>query len=334
MYIPTGKLPSGILEKMLRAYSSSDERVVVGSAIGEDATAIDMGDRYLLAKTDPITFVAEDIGTYTININANDIATMGGKPRWFLVTILLPERCTTTELVEEIFKQLSDACKRIGVSLCGGHTEITIGIDRPVVIGMMLGEVEKGSLITTAGAEVGDDIILTKGIAIEATSIIGRKKGEELSKIFGEEFAARCKGFVEEPGISVLKDAEIARNNGEIHSMHDPTEGGIAAGLFEVAKAAGVGLIVEEDRISVFKECKILCQHYGLNPFGLIASGALLITLNPENTGRVIKALKNEGISAVKIGKVVSKDKGIKVKRGEKIAELPGFNRDEITKIL
>jgi hydrogenase maturation factor len=333
MNIPVGKLPLDLLEKLLKAYTSPDKRVIVGPLIGEDATAIDMGEGYLLVKTDPITFVAEDIGTYTININANDIATMGGKPKWFLATILLPEKSTTPQLVENIFQQLSFACKKIGVSLCGGHTEITVGIDRPIIIGIMLGEVEKDSLITTAGARVGDDILLTKAIAIEATSIIAREKTEELKSVFGEEFVNRCKGFIENPGISVLKDANIARKSGTIHSMHDPTEGGLATGLFELAKAADTGLIIDKEGIPILPECETLCRHYDLNPLGLIASGTLLITVDPKDTKKVLEGLKDEGIPATKIGRILPKEEGLKMKKKGQIVELPSFERDEITKI-
>jgi hydrogenase maturation factor len=276
MSLPIGKLPTYILARMLKAYTSFDERIKVGPAIGEDAAAIDVGDRYLLLKTDPITFIAEDIGTYTVRINANDIATMGGKPMWLLTSILLPENHTTNEVVEEVFRQLSVACKEIGVSLCGGHTEITPGIDRVIVVGAMIGEVNKDGLITTGGARAGDDIILTKAIAIEGTSVIARRKETDLVAAFGPQFVQQCRGFVEHPGISILRDAEIAVRNGDIHSMHDPTEGGLATGLYEVARAAHLGLIVEEECIPVYPECKTLCMHYGLDPLGLIASGSSL----------------------------------------------------------
>src|SRR5512134_389248 len=180
MPLPPGKLPVEILDRLIRAYTSSIHGVAVGASIGEDAAAIDIGEKYLLAKTDPITFVAEDIGTYAIHVNANDIAAMGGKPLWFLATVLLPEKGTTPELVETIFRQLAAACGKIDVAFCGGHTEVTVGIDRPIVIGTMLGEVEKDRLVTTAGARAGDDILLTKAIAIEGASILAREKGREL----------------------------------------------------------------------------------------------------------------------------------------------------------
>lgn len=333
MILPVGKLPTNILARMLKAYTSFDERVKVGPAIGEDAAAIDMGDRYLLLKTDPITFVAEDIGTYTVRINANDIATMGGKPMWLLTSILLPENHTTNEVVEEVFRQLSLACKEIGISLCGGHTEITPGIDRVIVVGAMIGEVRKDCLITTGGARMGDDILLTKALAVEGTSVIARRKGKELEAAFGPAFVQQCRGFIERPGISILKDAEIAGRYGDIHSMHDPTEGGLATGLYEVARAADMGLIVEEECIPVYPECQTLCMHYGLDPLGLIASGSLLIAVNPRDTDKVVEALNSNGVRATKIGKIMPKEHGLKIKRGKEVSELPVFDRDEITKI-
>jgi hydrogenase maturation factor len=329
-----GKLPINILDRLLKKYTSSDTSVVVGPSIGIDAAVIRFGESYLIAKTDPITFVARDIGFYAININANDIAVMGGKPKWFLATILLPEDGATNRMAEDIFSQLSRACRGIGVALCGGHTEITFGIDRPIVIGQMLGEVKKDKLITAAGARLGDDIILTKGIAIEATSIIAREMGKALKRRFTDGFIKRCIGFTKKPGISVLKDADTAIIKGDIHAMHDPTEGGLATGLHELATASNVGAVVDKDAITILPECKRLCDYFGLDPLGLIASGALIITLDPKHSGRVLRGLDKEGIKASVIGKVVSKKNGIKLLEDGKKRVLKPFDRDEITKII
>ena len=335
MFLPPGKLPAPILDRLIKAYTIPDERVVVGPSIGEDATALDVGDVYLLLKTDPITFVSDDIGLYAVNINANDIATMGGRPRWFLATLLLPEKGTTEGLAEGIFSQISKACRSIGVSFCGGHTEITIGLDRPIVIGMMIGEVRKDRLVRTGGARVGDDILLTKGIAIEGTSIIAREKEEELKGAFPQGFIEGCKGLTERPGISVLRDAEIAVESGKVHSMHDPTEGGVSSGLAEMAAAAEVGVFIEEEKIPILPECRTLCERYGLNPLGLIASGTLLLTVDPMDREKIIRALEMEGIPCACIGKVVGREEGLKIRTGRgEITDLPLFERDELTKIL
>ncbi|MCD5401023.1 AIR synthase family protein, partial [candidate division NPL-UPA2 bacterium] len=272
--LPVGKLPLELLEKFIEKYGGKDERVVVGPQIGEDATVIDFGEKYLVAKTDPITFVAEDLGYYVIQINANDIATMGARPKWFLATLLLPENKTTEELVEDTFSQVSRACRELDISLCGGHTEITYGLDRPLIVGQMLGEVEKDKLIRSSGARVGDDILLTKGIAIEGTSVIAREKGEELEEKFGKEFLQRIRNYLHEPGISVVKEALLAVESGEVHAIHDPTEGGLATGLYELSKASKIGMIIYEDKIPVLPECRRLCERFGLNPLGLMASGA------------------------------------------------------------
>lgn len=331
--LPLGKLRLEHLQKLLQTYTSTDERVVIGSKVGEDAAVIDFGDTYLVAKTDPITFVADDIGWYTIVVNANDIATRGATPKWFLATILLPENRTTEETVETIFAQLSEACCRYRITFCGGHTEVTYGIDRPIVIGQMLGEVAKDKLITTSGAQVGDNIILTKGIAVEATSIIARVKGEELCAKYSADFLQTCRQFIHTPGISVVEDALSAVQFGQVHAMHDPTEGGLATGLHELAEAAGVGLHIDYNSISIFSETDQLCQEYQLDPLGIIASGALVLTAPPQESQRILDGLIGKGIQASVIGRIVPSQEGRKFYRGDQWNILPIYEQDEITKI-
>jgi hydrogenase expression/formation protein HypE len=330
---PVGKLHSDYLKELLQRYCPVDESVIVGPKIGEDAAVIDLGDRYLVATTDPITFATDEIGWYSVHINANDIATMGAKPRWFLATILLPERGTAEALVESIFAQISSACRNLRISLCGGHTEITSGIDRPIVVGQMLGEVEKSRLVTSSGARVGDDIIVTKGIAIEATSLTARERADVLRKTFSEEFLDKCRKFLHEPGISVLRDAEIATQTSHVHAMHDPTEGGLAVGLYELCEAADVGMLIKRERIPVFPETVQLCDHFHLDPLGSIASGALLICLSQKDTENVVEALQGESIRASVIGTVKEREFGVKMEKRGVIQDLPKFERDEITKI-
>ena len=330
---PIGKLQSDYLKELLQKYCPIDESVLIGPKIGEDAAVIDMGDRYLVATTDPITFATDEIGWYSVHINANDIATMGAKPRWFLATILLPEKSASEETVESIFSQLSSACQKLEVSWCGGHTEITSGIDRPIIIGQMLGEVEKSRLVTSSGAQVGNDIILTKGIAIEATSLIVRERADVLRKTCSQEFLDRCRKFLHKPGINIVRDAEIATQAAHIHAMHDPTEGGLAMGLYELCEAADVGMLIKRECIPIFPETMQLCEHFHLDPLGSIASGALLICLSQKDTENVVEALQIEGIQATVIGKVKERDFGVKIEDEGKIRGLPKFERDEITKM-
>ncbi|NOY61356.1 MAG: hydrogenase expression/formation protein, partial [Calditrichaeota bacterium] len=277
-----GKLDPDFLEKLIRSHTSTDNRIIVGSKIGEDATVIDMGKNVLIAKTDPITFVTDQIGYYAVQVNANDIACMGGDPKWFLATILLPVQSGENE-IKAIFEQISAACKNEGIAFCGGHTEVTLGLDRPIVIGQMLGEAEKANVVLKSNAGESDHIILAKEIPIEGTAIIAREKESELKKIYPQDFIHRCQKFLFEPGIGVRKAAKIAMNTARVHAMHDPTEGGLATALHELAHAAGLGILIEYSRIPFSREGKELCEHFGLNPLGLIASGSLIVVVPAED---------------------------------------------------
>ncbi len=330
---PIGKLPAADLASLLAKYAQTDPRLIIGGSVGQDAAVIDMGDRYLVAKTDPITFATDEIGWYAVNVNANDIACTGATPRWFLATLLLPETSSTPTLVEEIFAQIHAACCQLEITLAGGHTEITYGLDRPLVIGQMLGEVAPDKVVTTSGAQLGDDLILTKGIAIEATAIIATEMRPQLVDRFDVDSLDHYANFLHKPGISVVKDATVAAAVGGIHAMHDPTEGGVATGLHELAEAAGVGLEIVEDRLPYLPETVALCQHFGLDPLGVIASGALLIATDPQFTSRVMEALTQAGISATVIGRVKSPEKGRLLIGKAGCRPLPTFARDEITRL-
>jgi hydrogenase maturation factor len=332
--IGLGKLPAKLLEQLLARHVRPDASVLVGPGIGEDAAIIDMGDRCLVAKTDPITFASDAIGWYAVHVNANDVACCGARPRWFLATVLLPEHDTTPELVEAIFQQMADACGELDVTLCGGHTEITHGLDRPIVVGQMLGDVARSDFVSGAGARAGDVIILTKGIAVEGTALIAREKPAALASVMDEKELERCAGFLRNPGISVVKDARLALEAGEVHALHDPTEGGIATGLWELAEAAGLGLRVDRERLPILPECALMCRYLGLDPLGLIGSGSLLIATPGEYAASIIDKLSEAGIAAVTIGELVAGGEGRRMRAADGSLELmPQFPRDEITRL-
>lgn len=330
---PIGKLPNADLARLLQKYAPSDPRLVVGGAVGQDAAVIDLGGRYLVAKTDPITFATAEIGWYAVNVNANDIACTGATPRWFLATLLLPVQSSTPALVENIFAQIHRACTGLGVTLAGGHTEITYGLERPLVIGQMLGEVAPDRLVTTSGAQIGDDLILTKGIAIEATAIIATEMRSQLREQFAEETLDRYADFLHRPGISVVKDATAAMEAGGVHAMHDPTEGGVATGLHELAEAASVGLEIKADSLPYLPETVALCRRFELEPLGVIASGALLIAAAPDSTANILASLSQAGIDAAVIGRVQPPEAGRLLVEKEGARPLPVFARDEITRL-
>jgi hydrogenase maturation factor len=332
MTLPVGKLPGALLTELFRKHVTLDARVVVGPRVGEDAAVIDMGDRYLVATTDPITFVTEDLGWYALVVNANDLAVRGATPRWFLATVLLPARGATDATVDALFGQLGAACRELHVSLVGGHTEVTHGLDRPLVVGTMLGEVARDRLVTTGGARPGDVLLLTKGVPVEGTSIIARVRADELrARGYPEAALARARDYLTH--LSVVPEARLACELAPVHAMHDPTEGGLATALWELAEAAEVGLAVEADRIPVIPEGRALCGEFGLDPLGTIASGALLIALAPADAGRVLHALAGAGIACAFIGRVVPREAGVALVTGGRTTALPRFSQDEITRL-
>jgi hydrogenase expression/formation protein HypE len=329
---PLGKLPAEHLARLLARHAPADPRVVLGPGVGHDAAVISFGDRYLVTKTDPITFASDEIGWYAVHVNANDVACTGATVRWFLATLLLPGGHTNPHRVDAIFDQIADACRELDIALVGGHTEITYGIDRPIVVGCMLGEMTPEQLVRSDGARPGDVLLVTKGIAVEGTAIIAREKGGDLAGL-DRSLLERCQGFLYDPGISVVRDAAVATAAGEVHAMHDPTEGGLATGLWELGEAAGVGLEVDEAAVPVLPETRTLCTRLGLDPLGLIASGALLMAVAPHDGAAVLAALKGAGISAARIGRVIERERGIVLRGAMGERPLPRFERDEIAQL-
>jgi len=284
---------------------------------------------------DPITFVADTaIASDALIINANDLATMGATPRWFLVTLLFPTGIAVRQIART-FSQLGAACKAAGVLLCGGHTEITTAVQRPVAVGCLFGECSPKRLVTSAGARVGDLLLLTKGIPIEAITVLARERPGELRRRYGPSFVKRCLRYALYPGISVVPDARAALAAGGVHAMHDPTEGGISTALYELAEAAGVGLHIQHRAIQIVPEGARLCEDYGLNPLGTLASGALLISAGPAYEGAIIKHLARRGIPAARIGAVVSRREGVRLAGNDgRLRPLPRFSRDELARLL
>jgi len=334
--LKTGKLNIDILKEFLERNTILDPQVIVGPKIGEDAAVIDLGKgthHYWVVTSDPVTFTTEEIGYYGVVVNLNDIATMGGIPKWFLATLLFPEG-SDIRTVEKIFRQIHNACHRFKISFIGGHTEITPGIKRMILSGHMIGEVKKDELITTGGARAGDLLLLVKGVCIEGTSIMAREKEAELlKKGISSSLIRKAKRFIFTPGIDILRPVRIACRIASVHSMHDPTEGGLINGVIEMAWASEKEIEVDLEKVFIYKESRILCQEFGLNPLGVIASGALLLTVSPSDLPPLQKAFRRNSIPFQVIGKVKKGPARVWRSDGKRRKELIPLSRDEILKI-
>ncbi len=331
MKLKAGKLPPEFLLKVLKDLTDSNDRsIIIGPGIGFDSAVIDIGDRYLVISSDPITFVTDSVGYYTIAVNINDVAVTGAEPRYLILTVLLPDGKTEKKDVERIFEDIKKFSRKLGISVIGGHTEVTIGIDHVITSGTVFGYVEKDDLVRQDGARPGDIVIMTKFAGVEGTSIISREK--DLSDYFSVQEIEEMRNFNVEPGILILDDVRCIKNAVKPTTMHDPTEGGIAQALHEIAIASGVGILVFKDRIPVHPYTRRLASIFSFDPLGLISSGALLATVPPDRVNEIIEKCKH--FNATVIGEIKDESFGRKMLDGGKLIDLPEFPQDEITKIL
>jgi hydrogenase maturation factor len=335
--LSAGKLPASLLTRLLGDLPTHHPQLLLGPAVGEDAAVIAWesdSEQLLVAKSDPITFATDEIGYYAVNVCANDLAVTGARPLFYLPTILLPAGQTDVALAERIFQQIGVACRRLGITVAGGHSEITPTVTQPVVAGTMLGAVQRTQVVTSRGAQVGDVVLMAGQAPIEGASIIAREMGSHLReggwKTAEIEEAAN---YLYTPGISVLQPALLAAEAGLVTAMHDPTEGGVATGLLELAVAAEVGLVVNLDALPLADLAVRLCAAFGLDPLGTIASGALLATAPVAHVEPLQQLWLAHGWSSAQVGQVVDKTAGITAYRQGQPTPFPHFVTDEITKL-
>lgn len=331
MGLREGKIQHALLKGLLSRVTGPGREVLIGPAVGKDAFAVGIGRAVLVGTTDPVTFTRRHVGYYAVNVNANDVATMGAVPRWFLATVLVPPRFGAGAL-RAIFDEIDATCLALGARLLGGHTEVTSGVTRPIVVGAMLGTVTRKHLVNPGRARAGDSLLVTKRLAIEGTSIIAGARKKEVETLLGKRRAARARHLVFEPGMSIAREALAAVKAAPVRAMHDPTEGGLLWGLRELSLATGLGVEVDLDRVPIYEETRAICRHFRLNPLGVIASGSLLIAVQERDAARAAGAISRLGLECSRIGRLTRA--GLRLIRRGKPATFPVLKADEITRVL
>ncbi len=326
--LPTGKLPAALLRELLAGLPPLPAEVRLGPRVGEDACAISVPAGVLLATTDPITFIGSGVGAHAVGahavwVNANDVAVMGARPRWFLASVLLPVGATEVD-VRALFASLVAALARVGAALVGGHTEVTPAVRQTVVVGQMLGFRADGRFIATGGARVGDAIVQVGPAPIEAAAILAADP--RCASLPAELLAAAARSL-HAPGICVVEPALLAAELGA-SALHDPTEGGLSAGLHELADASGVRIDVDENEVLWFEPGRALCRELGLDPWGALASGCLCAAFPAERAAAAVEGLARAGYDARVIGRAVA-GSGVYAAGGP----LPRYERDELSRL-
>ena len=304
MKLPPGKIPIEILKTVVFKNLGADrQEVTVGPRAGVDGAVLDLGDKSLIVSMDPITGAVERIGWLAVNVNANDVATFGVEPAFLFSCIMLPEK-SASEIIEVICSQMNAAAAELGIAIVGGHCESTPSLTNPIVVGCIMGMTQKGCYVTAAGARSGDKLILTKSAGIEGTAILASDRDAELKKTLSATTLRNAKDFYRQ--ISVVKDALTAYKTGGVHAMHDPTEGGVAGGIHEMAEASHLGVKIFEKAIPVKPETAKICSHFKIDPLQLISSGALLISAETKSAEKIIENLTQQQITASIIGEFLA----------------------------
>ena len=323
-----GKIPESVLKRsVFKQIRTKRPEVLVGAGVGEDCAVMKLAeDEVFVLSTDPITGTVKDVGELAVHITANDLASAGAEPVGLLLTALLPESIEEAD-IRKIMAEVEKACAKLNIQVMGGHTEITRAVNQPVISVTGVGKAKADRVITTSGAKPGQDIVLTKWIGIEGTSIIAKEKEEELKKRFPVPFIDKAKSFDE--WISVVEDGKIAAAMGAT-AMHDVTEGGVYGALWEMAEASGIGLEIDLKAIPIRQETVEICELFGLNPYYLISSGSMLIAIDKGHD--LVRELEKAGIHAMVIGKATGNNDRV-VLNGEDRAFLERPKTDELYKI-
>lgn len=307
MKLPSGKVPPKVLEEtVFRHLGARRREVVVGPSVGLDGAVIRIGSRFLVTSMDPITGAVERIGWEAVNINANDVATFGVQPAFFSSCILFPED-STEKTVEIICRQIDLGAKELGIAVIGGHSETTPRLQFPIIVGCCMGIVGEEGYVTTQGAKSGNLLILTKTVGMEGTAILASDRCDQLGKELREVTLERARAFFK--GISVVREALLAFKTGYVTAMHDPTEGGVAGGIHELADASNVGFRIYRDRMPIAPETVKVCEFFKVDPLQLIASGSLLIAVEAPFSSKVVEILGRNRIAATIIGEVLPSPK-------------------------
>ncbi len=323
--LPRGKLSASLLRELLAGADPLPPEVLVPPRLGEDGCVIRVEGGALIAATDPITLTGSGVGAHAVVINANDVAVMGARPRWFLACVLLPLG-TSEQDVRALFAETREALAELGAALVGGHTEVTSAVSQPIVVGQMLGWCEADRFVRTGGVGSGDVVLQVGAAPVEGAAVLAHDAAERLGTL-APSLLRRARGALRDPGISVVEPALHAAALGAT-ALHDPTEGGLSAGLYELAEASGTALRVDSDRVLWFEPGVEICAALSLDPWGVLASGTLLAAFPADGAERAREALADAGLPVAPIARA-EPGQGVWLSDGSALVR---YERDELSR--
>ncbi|MBO3832802.1 MAG: AIR synthase family protein [Candidatus Brockarchaeota archaeon] len=326
-----GKVPPRILERIVFSnLGATSRRVIVGPGIGVDNSVISLDGVKIVVSSDPVTGARENLGRIGVDVSTNDVALTGARPEFLLVVLILPPAASNKE-VRRIMRQASGEAERLGVAIVGGHTEYSSIVENPVFVGTAIGWTRRRRIITSSGAKSGENIVIVGEAGVEGTSILASDLwGRLVEKGVEPSVLKRARRLVE--NLSIVEPALVSAKY--VSAMHDPTEGGVLGGIFEICEASGKGCVVNMESIPVRMETRIICEKLGLDPLRLVSSGTLLATVSESKTPVLLRRLREKGFKARVIGRMTgnkSERIGLLGRREIRIRELP---QDELWKAI
>jgi len=288
--------------------------VLIGPTFGVDNAVVRIGPRkVMIATTDPLSFIpsvgAHESAWLSVNLLASDVTTSGLAPQYGIFDFNLPPRMSST-VFANYWKSFHDECRKLGLAIIGGHTGRYEGCDYTMIGGGVMYAIgDEDRYLTPCMGKPGDDIILTKGAAIETTAVLARAFPKTVRKAIGTELLAKARTYLKK--VSTVNEALTAvtvgvHQNG-VTAMHDATEGGVIAATFELAHASGLGAELDLPAIPISPETSEICKVFRIDPLNSLSEGSLLIACRPSRTGRITGKLRQHGIVCEAIGRLTRK---------------------------
>lgn len=321
-----GKVTPADLRDRIFPHLGHRPDVLVHATVGQDCAVLDFGPSVCVTTCDPITGASEHLGRLAVHVACNDLATTGAEPVGLLLTLLLAESSAEADL-DRIMREAGLAARDVGVEIIGGHTEVTPGLERSLVVVAAIGRAPRDSYVSADGGRPGHAIVLTKGAGIEGTAILAADLADRLRPTVDDATLERARRFIDQ--ISVVPEGRTAARHGAT-AMHDVTEGGVLTGVWELAEASGCGVRLDADAVPVAPETQVICAALGADPLALISSGAMLIAI--ADSGPLRAALAAEGIASSVIGVLTERDRILV--RGGRASPLVPPDRDELWRLL
>lgn len=318
--MPTiGKISVEIFDEIILPQLGRERpEILTGPQHGVDVGVVDLGGgQVMVTTTDPIFVVPpygwERSGWFAVHILASDAVTSGLPPKYITMDLNLPLTITRDQF-EVLWGVMHRECEKIGMAIISGHTGRYEGCGYPMIGGATVICVgPKDQYVTPAMAQVNDLIVITKGAAIEASGLFAVTFPQKIADRYGEQFAGEAEQLFWQ--MSVVEDAMTAvavgvRENG-VTTLHDATECGIWGGLFEIAQASGVGMVIEKEQIIVQEPVRKVCDLFGIDPYISISEGTLIATCRPHRANELMERLGDKGIPATVVGEITEADQGL-----------------------